>query len=211
MVERSAAVNNPQDVGNCDLRCINHDLLVPPILREATDGRIRVIRLPERLGSLINDNDIGSALDVVALYRPGYRLHHEPGSDRWKTVLANRLAMVNGQVKGNESIAFSLIVSANFYTKGAEVMSFILNPELRREGIGKQFYLQFEDQLRQGGFRFIWGNNSVENHGFFQSIGRDTDAEIIGKCLRNKLIIRRSDFMSIKFFDGELREKILNG
>lgn len=183
------------------------ELLIPKRLLEVVDDPSVIAAVPykEWDGSLL-DEITPLPLAVTIFERDAYRILavknlHQKDSYRRHGITPYDRPLID-------------IRAHDFYPDAVKIVNFSLATDLRDKGIGKSFYENLEGLLRKMGIKYLCGNNSPKNIGFFLKMGRYTQAEINPNHLRvdhhpppNPFFFYLDGDSTIKFLDPDLERK----
>lgn len=187
-------------------------LLIPSRLLELVDdpAALQASRFSLWLGSF--DNGYQPSLAILI---------HQPAGDspprgeyHWDQVLARHqaIAIENQELAPDRQPLVSL-VAHEMPQAGIAVITYVQRKELRGRGLGTSFYRNFEEILRQLGYRYLFGSNEADSRAFFIKTGRYPFSQVQPALAQQLSRYARSCSLpeptTIKFLDQQLADEYL--
>ncbi|MEX2028485.1 MAG: hypothetical protein WD988_03260 [Candidatus Curtissbacteria bacterium] len=199
------------------LRMPDDDLsmLIPPgLVERASDPtKVEIVRLDQWLGRM--DQEFKPALHLLVVERDA-----EPvvPDEHWNEVLTgwSKKGVEEGKIGEGDKPLLLLVANDGLNPlgqAGVEVITFVLNSDLRGSGIGSQFYDRFEEIVRTLGYDYIFGSNNETNVGFFLKRGRYRASELKQDVDGHRFLApkgKNPDLTTVKFLNPEFENKVVD-
>lgn len=200
----------------CDLDSEELKVLIPPRVIELVSDPINVVAVRFNLEIGRFDQEYEPSLSLAVIERNAFR---DPVSDQefgaWSLAMNDKRtkAIEQGLITDLDRGLIVLIAHDGWsHLGGVKVEDFLIAEDLRGKGIGRSFYLRFEQVLRAMGYRYLYGNNGPENIDFFLNLGRYTVGDLnlassYAKSLTPEPLKWQRTSLTIKFFDEKLERE----
>ncbi len=190
------------------------DSFVPFRLKELVDRkRIVATSYPYVEGHPFADNSYNVDLALIITEVQDSRYGEDPDQAQlyWNKVLEKQrqLALASGRIDYNQRPLLSLLAHST-NQMGVDVLSFIVAPNLRREGVGSEFYTLFEDKLRDNNYHYIGGDNLLTTDPKFYREGQERrPVSSLDPYVIKRLGLNTQGSRSIKFLNDYFESLVL--
>jgi GNAT superfamily N-acetyltransferase len=182
------------------------EILIPWRLRQYVDRqRTAATAYTYSVGHFFDDNgyDANLAVLVSEVLDRSYQPDPETTEIFWNKVMEDHRKRALSQEKIDEKHRPLMSVVAHSPDQmGVDMMYFVLAPELRGEGLGTDFYEEFENELRRRGYHYISGDNRMTTQPRFYREGQGRQpVNTLDPYIVRRLGLDPKPSRTIKFLD----------
>jgi len=190
------------------------EILIPRKLQKVVDpARTQATAYTHSIGHPFSDSgyDANLAVIISEVLPTPYEQDPETAENFWNKVMEeHRIRALNQRKIDKNHRPLISIVAHSPDQMGVDMLYFVVAPELRRHGIGSDFYEQYEEELRRRGYHYIGGDNfmSTEPRFYREHQGR-MPVTALDPYLRKRLGLDNKLSRTIKFLDDEFEKLVL--
>lgn len=182
------------------------DVLIPPTLTNimGTNTRIEALPFEQLLGRL--DQEYTVSLATLLVERNGLAaptLAQEQDGSNWAEVLnMHRSKRIREGIMTGSDRAICLLLATHYPPDGVFIESYIQAKSIRGKGVGREFFTNLDQVLRELKYGYWYGENREDNIGFFLKMGAYRTSQVYTTALYP--CVKASQYNSVKFLDPTL-------